>query len=784
MQPEKFMSTANTSLSCAACGRLNLLGGVRCIYCGTHYPPTLEFDMGAADAPTSAPAVSSSASSAKRQGKAAGAASSLALLLLKAKSLFTLFKIGKIALTFSTMLISIWAYARLFKLPFAVGLVVCILIHELGHVFVNWRKGLKQTAPMFIPFVGAVIFIKQFPDEPTIEAESGAGGPFAGTLAALVCLWLGSSTGNPFWYALAGLGFAINLFNLAPFGQLDGAHIASVFSPQVWNGAMFVLLLVALKLPFYALWMVLGANLLARMSHNEAPTRYLLAAPMIGLRMAALYILLCVGLSWGLQQTGAYIGAENSVHPPQARTVSPPLTSVHPTRPANVASLAAPVPATSSRKALSPAARALGHTLFYVVVGILIAAACGVWVLVAWLLCKAANEAMRTRSLVLPGLMFGLFLILTFVPLPFKTGRVEMIASGAYFVAAFAALACAAHQAYRQTSTGYRVRLAPVALLARCLGWASGGAMLVAYTFNSAFVAAAVAAMMLAFYARFRWMPLCVAAGWAESLGDHARALDLLHHAVIRTPDSDTLARIWMRIARLNLLNDRGEATLQALDARAAIAQPRGNDLQAAVVSLSELEIRSASLMLLDRGDEALVCCEQMLQGGPDDRLGPLRLLTVHMRLSRLALLRGWHDEATAQAAWCIIAARKMSAAYRTRLLTTQAFALAAQGNAAGARSASQQALKGARDPHSQAMAALVAAQLLLNEGSAQAAERETTRALRLLPDSLPCRYWHGCALVALGQEAGREQLHTLATQFPKEYWGREAANDLAPVLP
>lgn len=778
------MGTGNISLSCGACGRLNLPGGVRCIYCGTHYPPSLDFDMGAvADAPASAPAMSPSTSNAKRQGKAAGAASSLALLLLKAKSLFTLFKIGKVALTFSTMLISILAYARLYKLPFAVGLVVCILIHELGHVFVNWRKGLKQTAPMFIPFVGAVIFIKQFPDEPTIEAESGAGGPFAGALAALVCLWLGSLTGNPFWYALASFGFLINLFNLAPFGQLDGAHIASVFSPPVWNGVMLALLLVVLKLPFYALWLLLGANLLARMTHNGAPTRYLLAAPIIRLRMAALYVLLCVGLSWGIQHTGAYIGAERREHSTQAKTVSAPPTAVHSASPGSSA-LITPTPSTPApRKALSPAARALGHTLFYVVVGILIAAAGGVWLLVAYLLCKSANEAMRARSFVLPALMLGLFLILTFVPLPFKTGHVGLVASGAYFAAGLAALACAAQQAYRQTTTRYRVRLAPIALLSRCLGWACGGAMLVAYTFNSAFVVVAVVIMILAFYARFRWMPLCVAAGWAESLGDYARAQDLLHRAVTRTPDSDTLRRIWMRVARLNLLNDRGEATLQALDARAALESPSGSDLQTAIGSLSELEVRSASLMLLGRGEEALICCEQMLQGGPDDRLGPLRLLTVHMRLSRLALFRGWHDEATAQAAWCIGAARKMSALYRTRLLTTQAFALAAQGDAVGARAASEQTLKGSGDPHSQAMAALVAAQLLLNEGRAPAAERETTRALRLLPNSLPCRYWHGRALMALGQGTGREQLRALAAQFPKEHWGREAAHYLAPAI-
>ena len=147
--------------------------------------------------------------------------SSLGLLLLKGKSLLALLKIGKIALTLSTMLVSIVVYAQIYRWPFAAGFVICIFVHELGHVFVNWRKGIPQSAPMFIPFLGAAIFVKRFPDDPTSELESGAGGPFGGALAALVCFLIGHLTGNPFWYALAGIGFIINLFNLAPVWQLD-----------------------------------------------------------------------------------------------------------------------------------------------------------------------------------------------------------------------------------------------------------------------------------------------------------------------------------------------------------------------------------------------------------------------------------------------------------------------------------------------------------------------------------------------------------------------------------
>ena len=796
------MNTDTTSIVCAACGRLNLPGGVRCIYCGTHCPPALDFDLGASAPPlsgtgTPAPAVGQAASNTKGQGKAAGAVSSLALLALKAKSLFALFKIGKIALTFGSMLISILAYAQLFKLPFAIGFVVCIFIHELGHVFVNWRKGLKQTAPMFIPFVGAVIFIKSFPDEPTVESESGAGGPAAGALAAFVCLLIGMATGNPFWYALASIGFLINLFNLAPFGQLDGAHIAAVFSPAIWNGVMLAILLVALKLPFYTLWAILGANLLARMTHSKTPTRYLLAAPVARIRMAAIYVLLCVGLSWGVQQTGAYIGTQRKQPRTYAQTARAPISGLplaSATNAANGADVthAADAQAQTSvapalratRPPVSPALRSHAHVVFYILIGIIVAASGGLWLLITYLLAVAASKPMSVRSLVLPGLMFGLFLLITFVPLPFKNGLTEMIATGAFFAGAVFALGFAIQQAYKQgiKNGGRRVRPAPIALLARCLAWAAGGAMLVAYTANSAFVAGVVAIMALGFYVRHRWMPLCVAAAQAESLGDYPRALSLLARARELGPDRDSLTQIWTRILRLNLFNDRGAATLAALDARAALRTDQENAALSGAAMLGELESRSAALMLLDRYDEALTCCEQMLQSGPDDRLGPLRLLTVHSRLGRIALHRGWTDEAIAQAEWCMNAARKMPVTYQARLQTARSLALAAQGNAAEARTASEQAFKTLREPYTQAMSALVAAQLLLKENDASAAERESARALRLLPDSLPCRYWQARALSALDRPEGRELLRGLASEFPNEHWGRQAAISLAPA--
>ena len=143
-------------MTCAACQRMNLAGGVRCVYCGVALPPALDFDVEMAGPPAAAAPDAASGEAAKPPSQAgrAGLGSTLVLLALKGKSLLALLKFGKIATTLGTMFLSVWAYSRFFGWSFAAGIVACIFVHEMGHVVVNWSKGLKQTAPMFIPFVG------------------------------------------------------------------------------------------------------------------------------------------------------------------------------------------------------------------------------------------------------------------------------------------------------------------------------------------------------------------------------------------------------------------------------------------------------------------------------------------------------------------------------------------------------------------------------------------------------------------------------------------------------
>jgi len=157
----------------------------------------------------------------------------LLFLFGKLKYLGLLLQIGKFK-TFLSMLVSIWAYAMFWGWSFAAGFVVLIFIHEMGHVLALRMMGIRASAPMFIPFVGAHIVMQQLPKNAFAEAVGAYGGPLLGTLGAIGCVGIGLATGNLFWYALASSGFLLNLFNLLPISPLDGGRIIGVISPRLW----------------------------------------------------------------------------------------------------------------------------------------------------------------------------------------------------------------------------------------------------------------------------------------------------------------------------------------------------------------------------------------------------------------------------------------------------------------------------------------------------------------------------------------------------------------------
>ena len=145
-------------------------------------------------------------------------------------------KYGAFLLTFApfktliTLVISFGAYALFLGPWFAAGLVIMILVHEMGHVVEIRRQGMQASAPLFIPFFGAAIFQRSHPTDALKQAQIGIAGPLAGTVGATAAFVLYGTTHSPVVLSWAYLGFIINLFNLIPVGMLDGGWILAVVS--------------------------------------------------------------------------------------------------------------------------------------------------------------------------------------------------------------------------------------------------------------------------------------------------------------------------------------------------------------------------------------------------------------------------------------------------------------------------------------------------------------------------------------------------------------------------
>lgn len=209
--------------------------------------------------------------------------------------------------TGGTMVLSIGAYAVAWGWMFAVGFVLLLLIHECGHLVAARQMGLKVGAPVFIPFMGALIALKEAPRDAWVEAWVGIGGPLLGTAGAAVCEAIYLASGNALFRALAYTGFFLNLFNLAPIGFLDGGRIVTALSPWLWlvgavgMGAMMVFhpnfivgLILLLSLP--RLWFLFRPK-------TDQELRYFEVPPGRRLGMAALYFGLILLLLLGMAST-------------------------------------------------------------------------------------------------------------------------------------------------------------------------------------------------------------------------------------------------------------------------------------------------------------------------------------------------------------------------------------------------------------------------------------------------------------------------------------------------
>lgn len=165
-------------------------------------------------------------------GKTAAKLGPLGVLLWKFKTVgLILLTKGKLLLlgltkmgTLLSMFASLGLYWALYGWKFALGLVISIYIHEMGHVQALRRYGIAASAPMFIPGFGAFIRLRAAYLSPVQDARVGLAGPLYGLGTAAVALVVYVATGAKIWGAIAQFGAVINLFNLIPVWQLDGAR--------------------------------------------------------------------------------------------------------------------------------------------------------------------------------------------------------------------------------------------------------------------------------------------------------------------------------------------------------------------------------------------------------------------------------------------------------------------------------------------------------------------------------------------------------------------------------
>lgn len=138
----------------------------------------------------------------------------------------TALKWGFVFAKFFGFFISVAAYTLWFgSWTFALGFVLMILVHELGHAAEARRQGLQVSAPTFIPFIGAYVTIRHAGLSPWRNARISLAGPLLGGVAAVAAWGIGAARGSDMLEVLANMGFLLNAFNLLPIGFLDGGAV-------------------------------------------------------------------------------------------------------------------------------------------------------------------------------------------------------------------------------------------------------------------------------------------------------------------------------------------------------------------------------------------------------------------------------------------------------------------------------------------------------------------------------------------------------------------------------
>jgi Zn-dependent protease len=231
-------------------------------------------------------------------------------ILAKLKAILLLLPKIKILATAATALVSVGAYSLIWGWQFAVGFVVLIFIHEMGHVIALRREGIKASAPMFVPFLGAVITARSLGDNALAEARVGLAGPILGSIGSAAVAVIGLVTHTGLLEALGYIGFFLNLFNLLPVVPLDGGRAMAAMAPWMWFVGFAVLVVVAVLVPnpVIVLVIIIGAyetyrRWQRRRNGGSQQLAYYRVPPVARAIVAAVYIGLIALLVVGMHAT-------------------------------------------------------------------------------------------------------------------------------------------------------------------------------------------------------------------------------------------------------------------------------------------------------------------------------------------------------------------------------------------------------------------------------------------------------------------------------------------------
>ena len=178
-----------------------------------------------------------------------GLLAALIFAAAKLKAILVLLPKIKVLTTSGSMLVSVAAYSLIWGWKFAIGFVVLLFVHEMGHVIALRREGVQASAPLFIPFLGALVWAKSLGGNALAEARVGLAGPILGTIGAAACLPVAWLTGADMWTALAFTGFLLNLFNLLPVTPLDGGRAMAALAPWMWFVGLGAVVALAFAFP-------------------------------------------------------------------------------------------------------------------------------------------------------------------------------------------------------------------------------------------------------------------------------------------------------------------------------------------------------------------------------------------------------------------------------------------------------------------------------------------------------------------------------------------------------